>query len=154
MRASLPKTASTTRRSEGPDPVDTHLGERLRLRRNLIGMSQGQLGSALGLTFQQIQKYERGANRIAASRLHQMAGLLGVPIGWFFEELPTQAMSRIGFSENEQAVPEGAPAPSPDAAILRRRETLDLIRAYYKISDPKQRRKVFELVKSMSDKTE
>jgi transcriptional regulator with XRE-family HTH domain len=136
---------------EGPDPVDIHVGERLRLRRNMIGMSQEQMGRALGLTFQQIQKYENAANRVAASRLHQMSRLLNVPIAWFFEELSNPALARLGFSENKQAALEGAPATTmPDAEILQRRETLDLIRAYYNITDLKQRRKILDLVKSMA----
>jgi len=140
------------KRGDGPDPVDIHVGGRLRLRRNLIGMSQEQLGKALGLTFQQIQKYERGANRMGASRLHQMAELLRVPIAWFFDELPVAA-PRQGFAAAKQEPLEGAPA-AEDTEILHRRETLDLIRAYYSITDPKQRRKVFELIKSMSDGAE
>ena len=71
---------------DGPDPVDIHVGTRLRLRRNLVGMSQEQLAKASGLTFQQIQKYERGVNRMGASRLHQLGRILNVPVEWFFEE--------------------------------------------------------------------
>ena len=137
--------------NEGPDPVDVHVGSRLRLRRNLVGMSQEQLGKSLGLTFQQIQKYERGANRMGASRLHQISRLLGVPVAWFFEEIVEGGEARFGFAENKQAALEGAPSALPDTEILQRRETLDLIRAYYSIHDPKQRRKVFELVRSMAE---
>lgn len=156
MQEDLSKDNQETKSGEGPDPVDIHVGARLRLRRNLIGMSQEQMGKALGLTFQQIQKYERGANRMGASRLHQMSRLLNVPVAWFFEELPGPLHPRFGFSENKQAPLEGAPpqGAAPDVEILQRRETLDLIRAYYSITDPKQRRKVFELVKSMADRTE
>ncbi len=140
----------SNRRVHGPDPVDVHVGARLRLRRNLIGMSQEQIGKASGLTFQQIQKYERGTNRMGASRLYQLGRLLNVPVSWFFEEMPAAVggKSQQGLSDNEQAALEDA--PQNDSQILQRRETLELIRAYYRISDPKQRRKVYDLVKSMA----
>jgi transcriptional regulator with XRE-family HTH domain len=142
----------TPLRSENPDPIDIHVGARLRMRRNLVGLSQEQLGKALGLTFQQIQKYERGVNRMGASRLYQIAKLLTVPVAFFFEEMPAAAgfAPQHGFANNEQAPLEDGPA-SGDYDILRRRETLELVRAYYRIQDPKQRRKVYELVRSMAD---
>ncbi len=105
----------------GPHPVDVHVGGRVRLRRTLLGMSQEKLGEALELTFQQVQKYERGMNRISASRLYQLCHVLDVPIEYFFEELEG-----------------GRPAPSPDNVMVKR-ETLELVRAYYRISDPKVR---------------
>jgi len=146
MLPALPKKEH--RRIHGPDPVDIHVGGRLRLRRNLVGMSQEQLGRASGLTFQQIQKYERGANRMGASRLYQLARLLDVPVAWFFEEMPAPGNKGPQLSDNAQAPLEGAP---DDQQILSRRETLELIRAYYRITDPKQRRKVYELVKSLAE---
>jgi transcriptional regulator with XRE-family HTH domain len=143
----------TSRKREGqPDPVDIHVGARLRLRRNLTGLSQEQLGKASGLTFQQIQKYEHGANRISASRLYQMARLLDVPVAYFFEEMPLEATmpeTGPGFGETGQAQIEGM--PQSDNEVLHRRETLELIRAYYRITDPKQRRKIYELIKSMAE---
>jgi transcriptional regulator with XRE-family HTH domain len=133
-----------------PDPVDVHVGARLRLRRNLLGLSQGQLGKASSLTFQQIQKYERGTNRMGASRLYQLAQLLDIPVAWFFESLPTGTMRAIaGFSESKQAPLEGAP-PAHDE-ILHRRETADLLRAWYRIADAQQRRKILGLIKSMGE---
>ncbi|MDD4616878.1 MAG: helix-turn-helix domain-containing protein [Alphaproteobacteria bacterium] len=144
----------TILRSENPDPVDIHVGSRLRMRRNLVGLSQEQLGKSLGLTFQQIQKYERGINRMGSSRLFQVAKTLSVPVAYFFEEMP-EAMgnsSQPGFAEEGQSTIEGAPGEhQSDYDILRRRETLELIRAYYRIQDTKQRRKVYELIRSMSD---
>ena len=83
------KTKKTELRSENPDPVDIHVGARLRMRRNLIGLSQEQLGKSLGLTFQQIQKYERGINRMGSSRLFQIAKTLSVPVAYFFDDMPT-----------------------------------------------------------------
>jgi transcriptional regulator with XRE-family HTH domain len=152
MQKKLSHGHSKISRSESPDPIDIHVGSRLKLRRNLIGMSQEQLGRALGLTFQQIQKYERGANRMGASRLHQMSKLLNVSIEWFFDELNGAGAPRFGFSDNKQEPLEGAAAtPMPDERILHRRETLDLIRAYYSIADAKKRRKIFELVRSMAE---
>jgi transcriptional regulator with XRE-family HTH domain len=138
--------------NEGPNPVDIHVGSRLKLRRILIGMSQDQMGKALGLTFQQIQKYERGINRMGASRLYQMSKLLNVPIAWFFDELPDTSLQRLGFNETPQETWDDIPTPSPmGAEILQKRETLNLVRAYYNIPDPKQRRKVLELLKSMAE---
>jgi transcriptional regulator with XRE-family HTH domain len=138
------------RRSHNPDPVDIHVGARLRFRRNMVGMSQEQLGKASGLTFQQIQKYERGANRMGASRLFQLARLLDVPVSYFFEELPPALSGKAPsqLNDNAQTLSDGN---SNDQQILRRRETLELIRAYYRITDPKQRRKVYELVKSLAE---
>jgi transcriptional regulator with XRE-family HTH domain len=142
-------------RSENPDPVDIHVGSRLRMRRNLVGLSQEQLGKSLGLTFQQIQKYERGINRMGSSRLFQIAKTLSVPVAYFFEEIPASFAlpAQPGFADNEQAPLENAASTEKqnDYDILRRRETLELIRAYYRIQDDKQRRKVYELIRSMSD---
>ena len=145
-------------RSENPDPVDIHVGARLRMRRNLIGFSQEQLGKSLGLTFQQVQKYERGINRMGSSRLFQIAKVLSVPVAYFFEEMPSMlALSAPkGFAESGQASLEDAPASGSgveDHDILSRRETLDLVRAYYRIQDTKQRRRVYELIRSMSDES-
>ncbi len=149
------KTKKTELRSENPDPVDIHVGARLRMRRNLIGLSQEQLGKSLGLTFQQIQKYERGINRMGSSRLFQIAKTLSVPVAYFFDDMPTllDMPSQPGFAESEQAPLEKASAleRQNDQDIMRRRETLELIRAYYRIQDGKQRRKVYELIRSMSD---
>lgn len=140
----------TITRRQGPDPVDVYVGARLRLRRNLLGLSQEQLGTASSLTFQQIQKYERGANRMGASRLHQLAKILNISVAWFFEEMPASvgAKNPQELSDSDQATLDGAPAA--DQQVLQRRETLELIRAYYRITDPKQRRKVYDLVKSMA----
>ena len=140
---------------DGPNPVDVHVGARLRLRRTLIGMSQEQLGKASGLTFQQIQKYERGTNRMGASRLFQLARLLNVSVGWFFDELPSALGGKQlqpGLSDAEQEPLEGV--PQNDNQIMQRRETLELIRAYYRIADPKQRRAVYDFVKKLASKSE
>ncbi|MFP6730994.1 MAG: helix-turn-helix domain-containing protein [Alphaproteobacteria bacterium] len=127
----------------GPNPVDVHVGGRVRLRRTLLGMSQEKLGDALGLTFQQVQKYERGVNRIGSSRLFHLSQILDVPISFFFDDMPELTDDALpGFAEKKQA--EFVPDP------LVKRETLELVRAYYKITDPKARKRLFELTKAIS----
>ncbi|PCJ36007.1 MAG: transcriptional regulator [Alphaproteobacteria bacterium] len=123
-----------------PEPVDVHVGSRVRLRRTLLGYSQDKLGKALKLTFQQIQKYERGANRIGSSRLYQLSQILDVPVSFFFDDMPTEITEKAaGMSESG--------GQSFEIGQLSRRETLELVRAYYKIQDPAVRKKVFEMVK-------
>ena len=125
-----------------PDPVDIHVGARVRLRRTLLGMSQEKLGKALGLTFQQVQKYERGANRIGSSRLFQLSKILDVPVSFLFDEMTTDTTQKSdGMAEGNKQVFE--------VDKLSRRETLELVRAYYKITDPSVRKKIFEMVKAV-----
>jgi transcriptional regulator with XRE-family HTH domain len=116
----------------------------VRLRRNLLGMSQTKLGQAIGLTFQQIQKYERGVNRIGASRLFNLSQVLDVPVSFFFEDLPPAAAG--GGKRRARGLSE-APALEPDA--LSRRETVELIRAYYRVEDPTLRKRVLDLLKAI-----
>jgi len=129
-----------------PSPIDVHVGSRIRLRRTLLGMSQERLGEALGLTFQQVQKYERGVNRVGASRLFDLARVLDVPISFFFDDLSdagthaTSGRRAVGFEQSQDAFSD---------ETLNRRETLELVRAYYRISDPAVRKRVFDLIKSM-----
>lgn len=125
------------------NPIDAHVGSRIRLRRNMIGLSQEKLGERLGITFQQVQKYEKGTNRVGASRLQAIAGILGVPAAFFFEDAPGQdSNGPSGFSEDG------------DAASLMEfctsAEGLQLNRAYVAITDPKVRRKILDLVKALS----
>ncbi|MCZ6720332.1 MAG: helix-turn-helix domain-containing protein [Proteobacteria bacterium] len=127
-----------------PDPVDIHVGKRVRLRRTLLGMSQQEVGAALGLTFQQVQKYERGTNRIGSSRLYRLAGLLDVPVSYFFEDMPEEVAAH-----SHPASPERAPGPEPDP--LAKREILELARAYHRITDGNLRRRLFELVKGVAE---
>ena len=152
------KIKKTELRSENPDPVDIHVGARLRMRRNLVGLSQEQLGKGLGLTFQQIQKYERGINRMGSSRLFQISKILSVPVSYFFEDMPAMLglSLQTGFAEGGQSALENAPTSGSggeDYDILSRRETLDLVRAYYRIQDVKKRRRVYELIRSMADES-
>jgi transcriptional regulator with XRE-family HTH domain len=133
------------RKGEKPNPIDVHVGARVRLRRNMLGLSQEKLGEAIGLTFQQVQKYERGANRIGASRLHDLSRVLDVPVSFFFDDMdPVRA----------PAIPAGCAEPSGaeafDSDPLRKRETIELVSAYYRIEDPTIRRRLFDLAKALS----
>lgn len=142
-----PQNANRGRTPGGhPNPIDVHVGARLRLRRTLLGLSQETLAGALGLTFQQIQKYERGANRIGASRLFDLARALAVPIDYFYEEMSDDVMAA---SPRHMATATEEP-PSGDPAPANRRETLDLIRTYYRIGDPNVRKRVYELARALA----
>ncbi|CAA7624999.1 Uncharacterized HTH-type transcriptional regulator Smed_0045 [Candidatus Terasakiella magnetica] len=129
-----------------PNPIDVHVGGRLRLRRTLLGLSQEALGSALGLTFQQVQKYERGANRIGASRLYDLSRALDVPIEYFYDEMSAAVEAA---SPRHMTQAEADPEPSPNDSSTRR-ETLDLVRTYYKIKNPSVRRRVYELARALA----
>jgi transcriptional regulator with XRE-family HTH domain len=136
-------------RESRPSPIDIHVGSRIRLRRTLLGMSQERLGEALGLTFQQVQKYERGVNRVGASRLFDLSRVLDVPISFFFDDLPESLANTYGSHLNRRGsgLSETQDGFTDDA--LNRRETLELVRAYYRIIDPAVRKRVFDLIKSM-----
>jgi transcriptional regulator with XRE-family HTH domain len=124
-----------------PDPVDIHVGARIRTRRLMIGMNQETLARSLGLTFQQVQKYEGGANRVSASRLSQIAEILDVPISHFFSDLE----------------PYGTEPSAPEREArerLQRPETIELVRAYYAIADPRTRHQFLEMVKAAAQSHE
>ena len=126
-----------------PNPTDIHVGSRVRLRRNMLGMSQEKLGENLGITFQQIQKYEKGTNRVGASRLQAIANILGVPVAFFFEDLPGQEMAgNRGFAEDSST--------AFAIEFCTSAEGLQLNRAFVRIADVKVRRKIIELVKTLS----
>ena len=128
--------------NKSPNPIDKHVGARVRMRRLMVGMSQGKLGEALDVTFQQVQKYEKGANRIGASRLQQLARVLEVPPSYFFEGAPTGEMTATGFAE-----------PDGNAYVvdfLSTNEGLQLNRAFAAIKDPKVRKKILDLVQSLA----
>jgi transcriptional regulator with XRE-family HTH domain len=132
--------------SRRPNPIDIHVGSRVRFRRMLLGMSQEKLGERLGLTFQQVQKYEKGINRIGASRLFDLAQVLGVSVQFFYEEAPaaeTHAVIPDGFAEK----PEG----NSIVEFLRSRDGLELNRAFVRISDIKARRAIVDLVRSLAN---
>lgn len=127
-----------------PNPVDAHVGSRVRLRRMLLGMSQERLGESMGLTFQQVQKYEKGVNRIGASRLFQISKILDIPVQFFFEEAP-----HIGDGSPARGMAE-ADSETFILEFLNSREGLELNRAFVKISDPKVRKSVVDLVRALS----
>jgi len=119
-----------------PDPIDVHVGGRLRLRRTLMGLSQTELAKSVNLTFQQVQKYESGANRVSASRLYHIAEALDVPVSFFFDDAPRA----------------GGLAEAPKTSFEPDRELLELTRNYRSISDPEVRRGIYDLVKRLSNK--
>ena len=124
-----------------PNPVDRHVGNRIRMRRIMLEMSQEKLGEALGLTFQQVQKYEKGTNRVGASRLQAISAILNVPVSFFFEDAPGSS-NQAGFAEDNEA--------TYVVDFLNSNEGVQLTRAFTKISDPKVRRKIIDLVKSLA----
>jgi transcriptional regulator with XRE-family HTH domain len=124
--------------SKAPNPVDKHVGSRVRMRRLMVGMSQERLGDALGLTFQQIQKYEKGTNRIGASRIQQISEILQVPVSFLFEGAPAGSVNPDGISD--------APSPAYVADFLATSEGLALIRAFTRIPGIKLRRAIVDLV--------
>jgi transcriptional regulator with XRE-family HTH domain len=132
-----------------PNPMDIHVGSRVRLRRMVIGMSQEKLGEKMGLTFQQIQKYEKGTNRIGASRLYQLSQIMDVPVQFFFEDAPLHVANRhaavAGFHESK--------TEAFLLDFLNSRDGLELNRAFVKITDPKVRKRVVELVRALSEET-
>ncbi len=130
-----------------PNPIDVHVGSRVRLRRTMQGMSQEKLGEHLGITFQQIQKYEKGANRIGASRLQQISTILSTPISFFFEGAPDpQGHATAGLAE--------AASTNYVVDFLSSSEGLQLNKAFVRVKDPKVRRKLVELIKTLAATSE
>ena len=128
--------------------VDVHVGKRVRLRRTLLGMSQEQLGASLNITFQQVQKYERGANRISASRLWDISQILDVQITYFFDDMTDDTMR-----SSPRRVSRGEKFDFDDDNVrdpMARRETLELVRTYYSIESSKVRKRISEMVKSLA----
>ena len=129
-----------------PNPIDVHVGTRIRLRRTLLGMTQQRLAEQMGLTFQQIQKYERGTNRVSSSRLFDLTRVLDVPIAYFFEE-----MSAGVEAQSPSQLHGAAPSlPGEEHDPVARRETLELVRAYYRIPDEQVRRKLVNMIRSIT----
>ena len=132
-----------------PHPVDVHVGSRVRQRRTLLGMSQEKLGDAVGLTFQQIQKYERGTNRIGCSRLYEFSKVLDVPVSYFFDEMPVNVLVGRPGGMGRRGLADGGADFQHEKDPLAKRETLELVRAYYKIVEPRVRKRIFEMVKTL-----
>ncbi|MCB1531362.1 MAG: helix-turn-helix transcriptional regulator [Alphaproteobacteria bacterium] len=137
--------AAKKRKTKGTaDSVDVHVGKRLQLRRSLLGLSQEKLGEAVGLTFQQIQKYEKGLNRISSGKLFQFSKILDVPVQYFFDSLDSLGVAQnYGLSDNEQ---EHFIADD----VMQRKETIELLKAYYSNPDESVRRSFIELMKATS----
>lgn len=152
----MPSDDAPGREKDGrPSPIDVHVGSRIRLRRTLLGLSQERLGDALGLTFQQVQKYERGVNRVGASRLFDLSRVLDVPISFFFDDMPDSLSAAYagGTPRSTRASGFAESTESFGDEQMNRRETLELVRAYYRITDPAIRKRVFELVKSLTSES-
>lgn len=132
---------STGKNDNSADPIDVHVGSRIRLRRQLLGLSQEKLGESLGLTFQQVQKYERGANRVSASRLFDLSVVLGVPISFFFDDISPEISAAI----DRRLKDENQAGSSGDS------ETNTLLEYYFKIDSPILRRRLREMIKSLGD---
>lgn len=127
--------------------IDVHVGRRVRMRRTLLGMSQEQLGEALSITFQQVQKYERGSNRVSASRLWDIGQILDAPVSFFFEDMSDDTMDH-----SPRKMKTGDAANVGDAPLdpMARRETLELVRAYYQITNAGVRKRITEMVKAVA----
>ena len=136
-----------------PNPIDVHVGNRIRLRRTLLGLSQEKLANLLGLTFQQVQKYERGTNRVGASRLWDIGNVLSVPMNFFYEDMEAEVKEQsprafsapdsviLTFSENKNEI---------DLDPMKRKETMELVKAYYRIQNRKAAKYLFDLIVTMS----
>lgn len=145
MRADSESDGESERGTRRPNPVDVHVGSRVRLRRMILGMSQEKLGEHLGLTFQQVQKYEKGVNRIGASRLFDLAQVLGVPVQFFYDEAPAGTSSGYaapGFADR--------PAESYVVDFLSTKDGLELNKAFMRITDVRVRKSVVDLVRSLA----
>lgn len=136
------QSKSPSGRGMGPNPVDIYIGQRLRQRRTLLGLTQTELADLLGVTFQQVQKYERGTNRISASRLYDLSNVLEVSLEWFYDNMPEDVDS---LSPRKRAGLAESPQIELEKNHMHSRETLELVRSYYKIKNPKARRKIAEM---------
>lgn len=143
-------TPAPARKTKGmPDKVDVHVGNRLRVRRTLLGISQEKLAGAIGLTFQQVQKYERGLNRISAGRLYQFSKILDIPVAYFYENINQNQAPGLSDGEQQGFNSETA-AASED--VMSKKETVDLLRAYYSIDDENARKDILRFIRSMAQK--
>lgn len=135
-----------------PNPVDVYVGQKLKARRTLIGMTQEKLAEATGITFQQVQKYEKGRNRLSASRIFQFSRVLNIPVAYFFDGFfSSDSMIGLqgGFADNDQESFESEVSDSSDDVMLQK-ETIDLVRTYYTITDEKLRKDFLKMLKQMA----
>ena len=141
----MAKSKSRRGRGRGTGPIDVHVGARLRQCRTLLGMNQTKLGNAIGVTFQQVQKYENGTNRISGSRLFALSRVFDVPVEYFFDDMPAE----VAACSPAQGGGKAKKPPSYEPDPMTRRETLELVRAYYKITDPQIRKLLREMAKAL-----
>ena len=144
----MPRGSGRKRGSTAFNPIDVHVGERLRTRRTLLGLSQTTVADAMGLSFQQLQKYEKGTNRLSASRLYDLSQILGVDMAYFFDEMDQATKKASPAQINRLKSTPTSQTPSRSEHPLHRRETLELVRAYYRISDPAIRTHLRKLIES------
>ncbi|MDD4555780.1 MAG: helix-turn-helix transcriptional regulator [Alphaproteobacteria bacterium] len=153
MKTKIKRSSRGRTPSGQPNPIDVHVGNRIRLRRTLLNLSQEKLASLLGLTFQQVQKYERGTNRVGASRLWDIGKVLEVPINFFYDDMDNEVASQ---SPRMFSIPDATPlAFAEDEEVfnddpMHRQETLELVKAYYKIPNRTAAKNLFDLAVSMS----
>jgi transcriptional regulator with XRE-family HTH domain len=137
--------------SGAPNPIDVHVGGRIRMRRNLLGWSQEKLGDMMGLTFQQVQKYEKGLNRVSASRLWDFSVVLDMPVSFFFEDMDKDIVKQAPrMFTSKDAVSLGEDVGNYNEDPMRRKETFELVNAYYKIGNKQASRLLYDLIISMS----
>ena len=132
------------------NPIDQHVGKRLRDRRTLLGLTQQQLAEMLGVTFQQLQKYEKGANRIGSSRLYDLCNALDVEANYFFEEIPRE-VARLSPAKTKGFTAAEMATNVEMKSQFARRETIELVRAYFGLSDPAMRKKFLDLIRATQD---
>ena len=144
----MPRGSGRKRGSSAYNPIDVHVGDRLRTRRTLLGLSQTTLAEAIGLTFQQLQKYEKGSNRISASRLYDLSQILDIDISYFFDDMGGTTAKASPAQISQRGVAKFAKAAGRSEDPLHKRETLELVRAYYKISEPAIRNHLRKLVQT------
>jgi len=131
--------------ARGPNPIDVYVGSRVRLRRTLLGLSQEKLANALGLTFQQVQKYERGLNRIGSSNLYKISRVLSVPVEFFFDDMPEELSEDMDIPAAEELF---------DIRQIGKRETVHFVNAFYRISDVETRERIMKLIQRLADTSE
>jgi transcriptional regulator with XRE-family HTH domain len=144
----MPKGDGHKRGSNAYNPIDVHVGARLRARRTLLGLSQTALGDAIGISFQQLQKYEAGSNRTSASRLYELSKILDVDISYFFDEMDRATESESPARLIQKKSKRSSQKPPKSENPLHKRETLEFVRAYYRITDPKIRGHVRKLIQT------
>ena len=139
------------KKEDGLAPLDVHIGMRVRQRRQLLGLTQQDVAEKINVRYQQIQKYERGVNRISASTLHDIAEVLNIPVSFFYEEYDSDIEPGAANYDYAKGFAEDGQVPFEGDDPLLRRETMNLIRSYYSIRDEKQRKKIYELIRSLAE---